>query len=114
MEFATKVSGAKLVVVVGHTECGAVKGACDNVELGNLTTVIQAIRPAVEDVKDVPGERNSKNAGFVLAVTEENVRLTVEKVRADSPILKGMEQSGQIKIVGAMHDLTTGKVTWLN
>ena len=114
MEFATKVAGARAIVVVGHTECGAVKGACDNVELGNLTTVIQAIRPAVNDVNNIPGERNSSNAKFVHAVTEENVRLTVAKIRTDSPILRDLEANGQIKIVGAMHDLATGKVTFLN
>jgi carbonic anhydrase len=114
MEFATKVAGAKLVVVLGHTECGAIKGACDNVELGNLTTVIQALRPAVDDVKDVPGERNSKNKQFVLAVTQANVRRTVAGIRAGSPILRDLERTGQIKIVGAMHDIATGQVTFLN
>lgn len=114
MEFATKVAGARAIVVVGHTGCGAVMGACDNVELGNLTTVIQAIRPAVNQVNNVPGERTSGNAKFVHAVTEENVRLTVAKIRNDSPILRDLETNGQIKIVGAMHDLATGKVTFLN
>lgn len=114
MEFATKVAGARAIVVVGHTRCGAVMGACDNVELGNLTTVIQAIRPAVNQVNNVPGERNSGNTAFVKAVTEENVRLTVAKIRNDSPILRDLESNGQIKIVGAMHDLATGKVTFLN
>ena len=114
IEFATKVAGSKLVVVMGHTECGAVKGACDNVELGNLTTVIGAIRPAVDDVQDVPGERTSKNKKFVYAVTLANVRRTVAKLRQDSPILHEMEQSGQIKIVGAVQDLATGEVTFMS
>jgi carbonic anhydrase len=113
IEFATKVAGSKLVVVMGHTECGAVKGACDNVELGNLTAVIQAIRPAVDEVQDVPGERSSKNKKFVYAVTVTNVRRTVIKLRQDSPILREMEDSGQIKIVGAMQDIATGEVTFL-
>ncbi|MFO0872364.1 MAG: carbonic anhydrase family protein [Phycisphaerales bacterium] len=113
-EFATKVAGAKLVVVMGHTECGAVKGACDNVQLGNLTTVIDAIRPAVNAVQNVPGARDSHNGPFVLAVTEENVRLNVEKVRTDSPILRDLEKSGQIKVVGAMHNIATGEVVFLN
>jgi carbonic anhydrase len=112
IEFATKVAGSKLVVVMGHTECGAVKGACDNVELGNLTTVIQAIRPATDDVQDVPGERTSKNKKFVYAVTVANVHRTVAKLRQDSPILRDLEQSGKIKIVGAMHDLATGEVVF--
>lgn len=114
MEFATKVAGARLVVVVGHTECGAVKGACDNVELGNLTTVIQAIRPAVNNVQTPSADRGSGNSAFVRAVTIENVRLTVEKIRTDSPILRDLEQSGQITIVGALHELDSGKVVWLN
>jgi carbonic anhydrase len=112
MEFATKVAGAKLVVVLGHTECGAIKGACDNVQLGNLTTVIQALQPAVSDVTDVQGDRNSKNKKFVLLVTEANVRRTVAKLRSDSPILHDMENSGQIKIVGAIQDISTGQVTF--
>ena len=112
IEYATKVAGAKLVVVMGHTECGAIKGACDNVQLGNLTTVIQALQPAVNDVQDVSGDRNSKNKQFVLLVTEANVRRTVAKLRADSPILHEMEQSGQIKIIGAIDDISTGQVNF--
>jgi len=114
MEYATKVSGAKVVVVLGHTECGAVKGACDNVQLGNLTTVIQALQPAVNDVQDVPGERTSKNKPFVEAVAIANVRRTVAHIRSDSPIMHDMEQAGQIKIVGAMYDVATGKVTFFD
>lgn len=113
MEFATKVAGSKFIVVLGHTECGAVKGACDKVELGNLTSFIQAIRPAVDQVQDVPGERNSKNKKSVYAVTVANVRRTVAHLRQDSPILREMEESGQITIVGAMQDIATGKVTFL-
>jgi carbonic anhydrase len=114
IEYATKVAGAKLVVVMGHTECGAIKGACDDVKLGNLTTVIQALQPAVDDVKDVQGDRNSKNKAFVLLVTEANVRRTVTKLRTDSPILHDLEQSGQIKIIGAIDDISTGQVTFFD
>jgi carbonic anhydrase len=114
MEFATKVAGARVVVVMGHTECGAVKGACDNVELGNLTTVIHAIRPAVDETTHVAGARSSENHAFVLAVTEANVRRTVNRIRTESPILRDLEQSGRIRVVGAMHDLQTGRVTFLN
>lgn len=114
LEYATKVAGAKLVVVMGHTECGAIKGACDDVKLGNLTTVIQALQPAVEDVRDFHGDRTSKNKQFVLLVTEANVRRTVAKIRADSPILRDLEQSGQIKIIGAIDDISTGQVTFFD
>ena len=100
--------------MMGHTECGAIKGACDNVQLGNLSTVIDALQPAVEDVKDVQGERSSKNKQFVLLVTEANVRRTVAKLRADSAILREMEQAGQIKIVGAINDVSTGQVTFFD
>jgi len=112
-EFATKVAGAKLVVVLGHTECGAIKGACDNVQLGNLTTVMHALQPAVDEAPDPGGERTSKNKKFVLAVTETNVRRTVAGIRVNSPILRDLEQSGQIKIVGAMYDIATGEVTFI-
>jgi carbonic anhydrase len=114
LEFATKVAGAKLIVVMGHTECGAIKAACDNVQLGNLTTVMDALKPAVDEVKDFEGERTSKNSQFVRLVTEANVRRTVAKLRSDSPILHDLEQSGQIKIVGAIDDISTGQVTFFN
>jgi carbonic anhydrase len=114
MEYSAKVAGAKLIVVLGHTECGAVKGACDNVEMGNLTTVVQAIRPAVQQVTDPTTDRTSKNHEFVREVAEQNVRLTVQKIRRDSPILREMEEAHQIRIVGAMYDIGTGRVTLLS
>jgi len=114
IEYATRVSGAKVVVVMGHTECGAIKGACDKIQLGNLTTVINALQPAVDDVKDVQGDRTSKNKKFVQLVTEANVRRTVAKLRSDSPILREMEQAGDIKIVGAINDISTGTVTFFD
>jgi carbonic anhydrase len=110
MEFGANVAGAKLIVVMGHTECGAIKGACDNVQLGNLTAVIQALRPAVEDVKGYANDRTSANKKFVVAVTLANVRRAVTQIRTQSSILRDMEKSGQIKIVGALHDLATGQV----
>ncbi len=113
MEFACKVSGAKLVVVMGHTSCGAMKGACDRVQLGNLTGLLDKIQPAVEAVHDVPGERNSKNQAFVEAVAEANVRLAVERIRELSPILRDMESAGQINIVGCIYSLDTGRVRFL-
>lgn len=114
LEFATKISGAKIIVVVGHTSCGAVKGACDNVELGNLTTVIREIRPAVDAVPGFDSNRTSKNAQFVQEVAEMNVRMTMEKIRRNSPIIRELEDGGQIRIVGAMHDLDTGRVDFMN
>ena len=114
LEYATKVAGAKLIVVMGHTECGAIKGACDNVQLGNLTTVIDALRPTVDDVHNIPGDRTSKNKAFVYAVTVANVRRTVAHIRAASPILRELEDSGNLKIVGAVHDIATGQVTFFD
>jgi len=113
MEFACNVAGAKLIVVMGHTSCGAVKGAVDRVQLGNLTGLLDKIQPAVEALKDMSGEHTSKNTAFVEAVAETNVRLTVEKIRELSPILKGMESEGKIQIVGCVYDLATGKVKFL-
>src|SRR4029453_5378098 len=91
MEFACNVAGAKLVVVMGHTSCGAIKGACDHVQLGNLTGLLDKIQPAVEAVRDVPGERNSKNKKFVEAVSEANVRLTMARIHELSPVLRDLE-----------------------
>ena len=113
MEFACAVSGAKLVLVMGHTSCGAIKGAVDHVELGNLTGLLEKIKPAVEAVRDVPGERNSKNTSFVEAVSETNVRLTVERIRELSPILRDLEKAGKIQIAGCIYDLETGRVRFL-
>ena len=110
LEFACAVAGAKLVVVMGHTSCGAVKGACDHVEFGNLTGLLDKIQPAVQAVQGVPGERNSGNSQFVEAVSEVNVRLTVERIRQLSPILRDLEVAGKIQIVGCMYHLDTGRV----
>jgi carbonic anhydrase len=113
MEFACAVSGAKLVLVMGHTSCGAIKGACDHVEMGNLTGLLQKIEPAMAAVRDVPGERNSKNKVFVEAVGEANVKLTMERIRELSPILRDMEKAGKIQIAGCIYDLDTGRVRFL-
>ncbi|MFK8104515.1 MAG: carbonic anhydrase family protein [Saprospiraceae bacterium] len=112
MEFACKVSGSKLVLVMGHEHCGAVKAAIDDVKLGNITPMLTKIKPAVDQVK-YEGERNSKNQSFVHMVSESNVRNTIEKIRTDSPILKEMEDKGEIKIVGALYDMDNGKVSIL-
>jgi carbonic anhydrase len=113
LEFACKVSGAKLIVVMGHTSCGAIKGACDRVQLGNLTGLLEKIQPAVQTVAGVPGERNSKNHEFVEAVTEANVHLTVKRIRELSPILGEMESAGQIGIVGCIYNLENGRVRFV-
>lgn len=113
MEFATKAAGAKLVMVLGHEACGAVKGACDHVKMGNLTELLAKITPAVEAVaKDFPeDQRNSGNKEFVAKVVEKNVQMTVEDIRKSSEVLAELEKAGTIKIVGANYDLDTGKVT---
>lgn len=114
MEFATAVAGSKLIVVLGHTECGAVKGACDNVELGNLTQTLSNISPAVYAVRDVPGVRSSKNKAFVDAVTHMNVKMTVKSIVNRSPVIADLVQKGQVKVVGAVHDVGTGVVTFVD
>ena len=112
MEFACKLAGTKLILVLGHTACGAVKGACDHARLGNLTTLINKIEPAVAAVKEPQEDalRNSSNSDFVNAVAEKNVEMTLDAIRSKSPILAEMEQNGEIQIVGGMYDIQTGKV----
>ncbi|HXB11550.1 MAG TPA: carbonic anhydrase family protein [Bacteroidia bacterium] len=110
MEFACKIAGSKLVVVLGHSKCGAIEGACNNIELGNITTLLNKIKPAIELEKETITERTGKNLPFVQNVTKNNVFITVQKVREQSPILKEMEEKNQIKIIGGLHDLETGKV----
>ena len=111
LEFASKAAGSKLIVVLGHTACGAIKGACDDVKLGNLTALLAKIKPAAASVKET-GDRSSKNYAFVEKVAEANVQDTVAAIKAKSPVLKEMADQGEIKIVGAMLDVTTGKVLW--
>ncbi len=112
MEFSCKVSGAKLVLVIGHEYCGAIKGAIDNVELGNLTALLKKITPAVHACSQYQGEKTSKNPAFVDLVIRENVKLTVDKIRTQSAILNEMEKNGEIKIVGAYYDMDNGVVTF--
>lgn len=112
MEFACKVAGSKIIVVLGHTKCGAVKGACDHVEMGNLTALLSKIRPAVDDETTTTTNRNSNNSVFVENVATINVKRTVKSIMERSPILKEMIESGQIGIVGGTHDITTGEVTF--
>jgi carbonic anhydrase len=112
MEFACKIAGSKLIVVLGHTKCGAIEGACDNIELGHITTLLNKVKPAIAIEKETNSERNSANKKFVENVTVNNVTLTVNQVKEQSPILFEMEQSGKIKIIGGLYDLDTGKVTF--
>jgi len=110
MEFGCKVAGAKIIVVLGHTKCGAVKGACDNVALGNLTGLISKIKPAVEQESVTAENRNSSNSAFVENVAELNVSLSVKNILLKSPIIADMVKNGDIGIVGGIHDITTGEV----
>lgn len=109
MEFACKLAGAKVVLVMGHTSCGAIKGAIDNAQLGNLTGLLDKIRPAV-DATEYSGERSSKNDAFVDAVAHKNVEMTMMDIHRNSPVLANLETSGAIKIAGAMYNIKTGLV----
>lgn len=110
MEYGCGVVGSKVILVLGHTECGAVKGAIDNVELGNLTGLLDKIEPAVAATV-FAGSRTSKDGSFVELVTEENIRQAMNNIRLNSPLLKSMEDEGKIDIVGGLYDVSTGKVT---
>ena len=110
MEFACKVAGSKVVVVLGHSKCGAVKGACDHVQLGNLTTLLGKLQPAIEAEKTVKENRTSSNSEFVEKVADINVHLTMKRIIDESPILKEMNDKQQIAVIGGMYDVDTGAV----
>jgi carbonic anhydrase len=110
MELACKLAGSKLIVVLGHTKCGAIEGACNNVVLGHLTTLLDKIKPAIEQEKITLIDRNVTNKAFVQNVTTNNVFITVKKIREQSEILNDMETAGHIKIIGGLHDIETGQV----
>jgi carbonic anhydrase len=112
MEFATKVMGTKIIVVLGHTNCGAVVGACNHLELGNLTTLLNKIQPAIYKEKATVENRNGSNREFVKNVTELNVFLTIDRIRRESPIIAELEQQGAIKIVGALYDVENGSAVF--
>lgn len=111
LEYACKVAGSKLIVVLGHEGCGAVKAACDHVELGNITQMLAKITPAVDAVSH-DGDRSSKNTAFVNEVIDKNVQMTMDQLRKTSPILAEMEANGEIKIVGAVYKTSTGEVIY--
>ena len=114
MEYSCKVAGSKLILVLGHEACGAVKAACDGVELGNITALLSNITPAVkQSSEEVEGEANSSNGAFVAKTVENNVRLTMDRIREKSPILKEMEDNGEIAIAGGVYKLSSGKVEML-
>ena len=114
MEYSCKVAGSKLVLVLGHEACGAVKAACDGVELGNITALLENILPAVkQSAVEVEGEANSSNSKFVERTVENNVKLTMDRIREKSPILREMEDNGEIAIVGGVYMLSSGKVELL-
>jgi carbonic anhydrase len=113
MEFGCKVSGAKLILVLGHESCGAIKAAIDNVKLGNITAMLTKIEPAVAMSRDFKGEKTSRNADYVEEVAKNNVKNTIATIKAKSPILKEMADKGEIKIVGAYYDLNTGEVSFI-
>lgn len=112
MEFACKVAGAKLILVLGHTQCGAIKGACDKVELGNLTHMLSHFDESLNNVT-FEGDRSSKNTSFVNLVTKENVLLTIKKIKNESPLLNEMFKNREIDIVGGIYDVSTGRINFL-
>jgi carbonic anhydrase len=113
MEFACKVAGAKLILVMGHQHCGAVKGAIDDVRLGNITAMLSKIKPAVKMSQDFAGDKTSENSEFVKHVSENNVKYAIQQIREKSPILKEMEEKGEIKIVGVFYRLTDGTLEFV-
>src|SRR3954470_22833240 len=114
LEYSTKVSGAKAIVVLGHNSCGAIKSAVDGVRLGSITALLRNFRPALATLTRADGHRDSHNYPLVQKVAEANVRLTAASLPRRSPIIKALVGAGQLKIVAAMHDITTGEVTWLS
>lgn len=110
MEFACKVAGAKVIAVLGHTRCGAIKGACDDVKLGNLSTLLEKIKPAINAETTITENRNASNSDFVERVAELNVFLTMDRVLAESPVLKEMIENNEIALVGGLYNVESGEV----
>lgn len=114
LEYATEVAGAKAIVVLGHSSCGAIKSAVDGVKLGNITSMLENIDPALAVINEADGPRSSQNGELVQKVAEANARLTAESLVARSAILKNLVDGGKLTIVAAMHDISTGHVSWLS
>ena len=113
MEYGCKVSGAKLIVVMGHNHCGAIKSAIDNVRMGNITEMLTKIKPAIALSQDFNGEKTSKNHEYVDCVTINNIKHAIDEIKSGSPILKEMSDKGEIKIIGALYDLESGEVAFM-
>jgi carbonic anhydrase len=114
LEFATRVAGAKAIVVLGHNSCGAIKGAIDKVKLGNLTAMLQNIEPAIKSLGKLQGERDSRNYELVQQVAIANAKLAAQNIQKRSKVMSDLIKAGQLKVFAAMHDVATGKVTWLS
>jgi carbonic anhydrase len=114
LEYATQVAGAKAIVVLGHNSCGAIKSAVDGVKMGNITALLDNFSPALAELDPSDGPRESHNDKLVQKVAEANVRLTAESLKSRSPVLAGLVDAGNLTIAGAMHDITTGRVSWLS
>lgn len=112
MEFSCKIAGSKLIIVLGHTKCSAIEGACNNIELGHVTALLNKVKPAIECETETTERRNGSNSLFVENVATNNVRLTVEKIREQSTVLAEMEHAKEIKIIGGLYNLDTGKVVF--
>lgn len=112
MEFATKLAGTKVLMVLGHTHCGAVKGACDHAELGNLTQMLGKITPIVDEIEGDYEVKGSKNPDLVQRVAELNVERSIDAIRQKSPVIREMEENGELKLVGGMYDIKTGRVSF--
>ncbi|QJW90326.1 carbonic anhydrase [Spirosoma taeanense] len=113
MEYATKVVGTKIIMVLGHTSCGAIKGACDHAELGHLTQLVNKVIPAIDQETTTQTERNGHNLTFVNHVAELNVRLVMEQITAQSPVIAELVEAGSVQVVGGIYDIATGQVTFL-
>ncbi len=114
IEYACFVAGAKLIIVLGHTDCGAIKSVCDNVKVGNITYIMDELRPAVDSVKGFENDRTSANKQFVDEVTKKNVELTMKKIMEKSKIVQDLVHEGKVKIIGGIYDVKTGKVNFIN